>query len=115
LGFGALITGCSPVEMDMTQEPDAAKMAAAGVRIYTINTSYPEGAELIRPIEVMSCQRNGYGRSSSSSNAIQQLQVKALEVGANAVVNVTVDSGGVSLLSNCWNSVTAAGTAARIR
>jgi hypothetical protein len=48
-----------------------------------------------------------------------QAMVPGLEVAETDLegdaVNVTVDSGGVSLLSNCWNSVTAAGTAARIR
>ena len=70
---------------------------------------------MLQPIEVASCQRNAYGQASSSADAIQQLQMKALTVGANAVVNVTVDSRSTSFLMNCWNSVTAAGTAARIR
>jgi len=108
------MTACAPVQMDLSPEPDAARMAAARVRVFTINAPYPEGAEMLQPIEVASCQRNAYGASSSSADAIQQLQQKALTVGANAVVNVTVDARPVSFFMNCWNSVTAAGTAARI-
>jgi len=108
------VAACAPVQMDLSPEPDAARMAAARIRVFTINSPYPEGAEMLQPIEVASCQRNAYGASSSSADAIQQLQQKALTVGANAVVNVTVDARPVSFFMNCWNSVTAAGTAARI-
>ena len=109
------MASCAPVQIDNSSSADPVRLAAARVRVFTINSPYPEGTELLQPTEMVSCQRNAYGQASSSADAIQQLQIKAASVGANAVVNVTVDSRPVSFFMNCWNSVTAAGVAARTR
>jgi uncharacterized protein YbjQ (UPF0145 family) len=52
---------------------------------------------------------------ATQGDAMQQLQLRALELKANAVVNVTFDTRGTDTFgTNCWQTVTASGFAATL-
>lgn len=66
----------------------------------------------IGPVEAWSCKFLMTSKPATKSDAIAQLRVKALRLGANAVIGVTYDNKGTDAFgTNCWETVHAAGTA----
>jgi uncharacterized protein YbjQ (UPF0145 family) len=52
---------------------------------------------------------------ATQGDALQQLQVRVMRLGGNAVGNVTFDTRGTDTLgTNCWQTVTASGLALRL-
>lgn len=113
LAAGIALAGC-----DAAVDPDdfssSVRAAASKVRIYTLDSSSAPDGELIGPVEAYSCQRSSLGNPPSRSDTLQQLRLKAANMGADAVVEVTFDDAGTSMRTNCWSSVHAAGTAVRV-
>ena len=49
---------------------------------------------------------------ASKGNALTQLKVRAVELGANGVIDITFDYSGTDAWgTNCWESIQASGTA----
>ncbi|MGH7016781.1 MAG: heavy metal-binding domain-containing protein [Caulobacteraceae bacterium] len=71
----------------------------------------PAVKTIVGPVIRYSCKFLPTDPNGSETGALQQLRLKALAMGANGIVGVTYQHGGVSLVKNCWDSVTASGTA----
>jgi uncharacterized protein YbjQ (UPF0145 family) len=100
----------------MTALSPAALTAATNVRIFTTEQPPPKVERAIAPVTAYSCKHLTTDPPASKGDALQQLQLKAAEVGANAVVNVTFDVRGTDTWgTNCWQTVQASGTAVRIK
>lgn len=67
-------------------------------------------ARTLGPVEGHSCQ-NKFWDKVSEEDALQQAKLKALELGANGIVELRYDWSGTELARNCWKSVTASGVA----
>lgn len=110
---GFALAGCAGGVAPSDFAP-AVQAAASKVRIYTIENSNAPVGQAIGPVEAYSCQRSSLGGPPSRSDALQQLRLKAADMGADAVTEVTFDDAGTNLQTNCWSSVHAAGTAVRV-
>ena len=99
---------------DISQVDTATMTRAAQVRTYTVGQDAPPGYSVIAPVSAFSCKNLITDPPASKGDALLQLQLKALELGASGVVNVTFDTRGTDAYgTNCWESVQASGLAVR--
>ena len=65
-------------------------------------------------IKAYSCKLLLSDPPASKGDALKQLRLKALEMGANGIVDVTFDSRGTDAFgTNCWESVQVTGVAVK--
>lgn len=114
---GLSLAACVPpmVEVVDTNEIEQATLnRAAGIAVYQAGQTVPRGLTVISPISAYSCKHVLWDEPASRGDALLQLQVKALELGATAITNLTFDARGTDTLgTNCWESVNASGIAMR--
>ena len=90
--------------------------AATNVRVFTVEQQSPKVEQAIGPVTAFSCKHLTTDPPASKGDALQQLQLNASKLGANAVINVTFDLRGTDTWgTNCWQTVQASGTAVRIK
>ena len=112
--FLVSISACGPM-VDVT---DLTTVGAEKIRLaseiptYTFQQIAPSNYKVIAPVTAYSCKSNLYDPPASKGNALLQLQLKALDQKANAIVNVTFDTRGTDTFgTNCWETVQASGLA----
>jgi hypothetical protein len=116
LGGGLAACAAKVPVTDMAALSPADLTAATNVRVFTTEQTPPKVERAIAPITAFSCKHLTTDPPASKGDALQQLQLKASQVGANAVINVTFDLRGTDTWgTNCWQSVQASGTAVRIK
>ena len=111
-----LVSGCTPF-VETTDVKDVSAQVlnqAARVRVYTLDQGAPSDFSVIAPIEAFSCKHLMTDPPASRGDALLQLQLKAVELGASSVVNVTFDTRGTDAWgTNCWETVQASGLAVK--
>ncbi len=114
---GGAAAGCSPfvpVTNLATIDPQT-RASAIQVRVLPLGMQIPANAKLLQPVQAYSCKHLLTDPPATQGDAMQQLQLRALELHANAVVNVTFDTRGTDTFgTNCWQTVTASGIAASL-
>jgi uncharacterized protein YbjQ (UPF0145 family) len=109
------LAACAPrVEVLNMSEVDARELAeAAEVRIIPIGSAErPKVLRYVGPVEATSCKHMSSDPPASTANATEQLKLKAHRLGADTVLGYACDRSGADPWgTNCWNSVTCAGTA----
>lgn len=109
------LTACSPFvdRMKISEVPPTELQASLAVQVVDQTLAQPTNiGRYIGPVEAWSCKHLMTSKPATKSDAIEQLRVKALRMGANAVIGVTYDEKGTDALgTNCWQTVHAAGTA----
>ncbi len=114
------MSGCGtfvPV-IDVTTVPKDTMQQAFRIKVYETNstTNYPEISEYIGNITAYSCKHMLYDPPASKGDALIQLRLKAVEVGADCVIDLTYDSRGTDTWgTNCWESVQASGVAVKFK
>ncbi|MBV9219424.1 MAG: heavy metal-binding domain-containing protein [Methylobacteriaceae bacterium] len=114
----AILVGCAPFEAaerapEPGNVPQDQRAAAKQVKVFAAGTQAPVGTAVLGTIDAQACRSLLANGSDSQADALQQLQLKALKMTANAVVNVTFNTGQKNGLSTeCWETVTASGSAA---
>lgn len=107
-----VLTACA-ANLPLEKNIGADRVSAAS-RIVVFNKGHlsevPTIAKTLGPIEGHSCKHN-FWDPVSEKDALQQVQLKALDMGANGIVQVQYDWSGTELTRNCWKSVTASGVA----
>jgi uncharacterized protein YbjQ (UPF0145 family) len=115
-----LIAGCStfvPVT-DVSQVPKAQLREAAHVRVFVLggNQACPEVAEYLGDVTAYSCKHLLTDPPASKGDALTQLRLKVLDLGADGVIDVSFDRRGTGAWgTNCWESVQASGTAVKFK
>lgn len=112
------ITSCAPFvdRVEMAKVPPQEAQAALGVRLFLVGTNYPEIVQTMGAITAYSCKNKMWDKPASTGDALAQLRLKALRLGANAVIDVTTDTRGTDTWgTNCWETVQASGTAVVIQ
>lgn len=110
--------GCGPriERVNMTQVPADEAQAALSVRLFTVGQNYPDIAQTLGTVTAFSCKNKVWDKPASTGDAFAQLRLKAMRMGANAVIDVTTDDRGTDTWgTNCWETVQASGTAVVIR
>jgi uncharacterized protein YbjQ (UPF0145 family) len=108
--------GCTPFVdvLDVKSVPAPERAAASSLQIMGVGT-HPNNAQYIGPVEGTSCKHWLTDPPSSMANATEQLKIKALRMGANAVMDYSCTSSGTDTYgTNCWSSISCAGTAVKI-
>ena len=111
-----VLSACSPfVEVtDLNDLNPETLNRALRVKTFVIGQPTPAHYTAIAPVTAFSCKHLMTDPPASKGNALLQLQVKALELGASAVVNVSFDTRGTDTFgTNCWETVQASGVAVR--
>jgi uncharacterized protein YbjQ (UPF0145 family) len=113
------ITACGPMpgiqNIKMADVPTDEAQRALSIRVYDQTLPPPAIKQAIGEVSATSCKNKLWDKPSTKGDALAQLRLKALRMGANAVISVTYDEHGQDALgTNCWNSVTASGVAAII-
>jgi hypothetical protein len=91
--IGLLLAGCAapPDVVDLGVAPEATLVATRDVRIVPLGVRGPSGVTSVGPVVGFGCEPSVSG---AASDAMQQLQVKALGMQAVAVVDVAVARDG---------------------
>lgn len=116
----ASLSGCAtfvPVT-DLSKVPKETLQSAYKIKTYTAGSdvNYPEIQEFLGDITAYSCKHLMTDPPASKGNALTQLRLKALELEANGIIDVTFDSRGTDAWgTNCWESVQASGIAVRFK
>jgi uncharacterized protein YbjQ (UPF0145 family) len=116
--IAATMSACAPrvPVTDLATITPVDLTAAANIRVFTTEQQPPKVAQAISPVTAYSCKHLTTDPPASKGDALQQLQLKAAQMGANAVINVTFDVRGTDTWgTNCWQTVQASGTAARLK
>ncbi len=92
-GILTAFTGCAPqIEVvDLRDVPQPTREAMTRMPIVPLGGPSPPGVGSLGPVEAYGC---GQSPSVATANAVQQLQIKALQMHATAVVDVLFDQGG---------------------
>ena len=114
----ATFFGCGPAVpvQDVSKISKEHLQKAYKIKTYTINnsTNHPEISEHLGDITAYSCKHMTWDPPASKGNALLQLRLKALELNADAIIEVTFDSKGTDVFgTNCWESVQASGVAVK--
>ena len=111
-----LLSSCSPfVEVtDINKIPPATLNAASKVNVFMLGQDGPKNYTVIAPVSAFSCKHLMTDPPASQGDALLQLQIKALEIGASTILNVAFDTRGTDTFgTNCWETVQASGIAVR--
>ena len=108
-----LALGACGTFLPMTEETDVSN----ALPYYTAGTANlaPPVERIIGPREGHSCRSMPTDPAPTDAAALRQLQARALLAGANGLVDVSFSRAGTDVGSNCWQSVTASGTAVVFR
>ena len=109
--------GCGtfvPVK-DVSKISTEIKQKAYQVQIFTVDgKSHPKVKTYLGDIVAYSCKHLMWDAPASKGNALLQLRLKALDIKASAIIDVTFDSQGTDAFgTNCWESVQASGVAVK--
>ncbi len=116
IGTGA--SGCSPFVpvVNIKDVPPDQLQQSYRIKTYTTEAgaNYPEVEIYIGDIVGYSCKLLMTDPPASKGDALTQLRLKALELGADGIINITFDSRGTDTFgTNCWESVQASGVAVK--
>lgn len=73
----------------------------------------PKGATMLGPIDGTSCKNKAWDPLPTEAKALEQLQIKAVALGATGLSGVQYAKGEFSMATNCWASITASAMAYR--
>jgi hypothetical protein len=111
LPFGLLLQGCASGTAALT--PEQASQASA-VAVYKAGDATPDKYQILDSISATDCSGAPAGGRvwGNAEQAIENLRLKAAELGANALVNVSCSSAALS--DNCWSAQKCSGDAIRV-
>lgn len=116
VAIALILSACAPiVEVTDVSKVDPQRLGqAAKINTYVVGQNIPPNFTVIAPISAFSCKHLMTDPPASTGDALLQLQLKALDLKASAVINVTFDTRGTDAWgTNCWETVQASGLAIR--
>lgn len=113
------VAACAPREwarpLDLTTVSVDERAAASNVRVVESGVPHPAPVNVVGDVSATSCKHWVSDPPATRGNALQQLRVKALRMGANAVIDAVYDERGTDTYgTNCWETVTVTGIAANL-
>ena len=114
--LGLLLTSCAPrvKVIKLSNLSPEVLTEASKVQVFRLDnpTPKPDIEKYVGEITAYSCKHLMTDPPASKGNALTQLKVQAVEVGANGIIDITFDSRGTDTWgTNCWETVQASGTA----
>lgn len=113
-----LLAGCGPfvTVQNVSDVPKARMQEAYKIKTFTVDSdkTTPSISEYLGNITAYSCKNMMWDPPASKGDALIQLRLKALELGADGIMDITFDSRGTDTLgTNCWESVQVNGMAVK--
>ena len=120
---GMLISagGCTPSfvpTIKIASVPKDILAQARRITCYEItNTQHLEIESIQGEIEAYSIKHVLWDPTPTNENALDQLRLNALELGANGIINIRYTKGTPAeiLTRNCWSSIKVTGTAVTLK
>lgn len=78
-----------------------------------VTEAVPAGATSLGSVEGTSCKNKAWDPLPTEAKALEQLQIKAVAMGATGLSGVQYAKGEFSMVTNCWASITATAVAYR--
>ena len=115
-----LLLGCSPFVpvVNVSEVPKETLQKAYQIQTFEIGngSSRPQVSEYLGSITAYSCKHLMTDPPASKGNALIQLRLKALELGADGIFDITFDTRGTDTWgTNCWESVQVSGVAVKFK
>lgn len=88
--------------------------AALRIQLFDQSMKPPPPSEILGSVQAVSCKNKVWDAPATKGNALDQLRIKALRMGAEAVTGITYSERGTSYEPNCWESVIVSGTAVKL-
>lgn len=111
--------GCSPFVpvIDLSKIPAETLQKSFNVKTFEASSKvkHPKVKEFLGKITAFSCQYDWWDPYASEDNALAQLKLKAMERGADGIIDVKYNFSGASLSANCWSMVRATGIAVKFK
>ena len=111
----ALSLGCGPFVpvTDLSTVPQDSVKKAGQILVFEFGqpANHPPIAERLGIISAYSCKHLLWDPAATKEDALLKLRLKALEMGAHAIVDVVFENKGTGLDTNCWETWQAKGTA----
>jgi len=117
VGVGWPIPALVPI-INVVDVPKDQLQAARQIKIYTAdNNNYPEIEKSLGKIEGYSVKHLLWEPSPTEEQALIQIRLRALKLGANGIINVSFSRGGLAeaLMRDSWESIKVTGTAVRFK
>lgn len=102
--FVLALAACAqpPAEVvDMTNVPELTRDAMVQVRVLPLGVSAPMYAGSVGPVSGFGCAANP---ADAAADAIQQLKIKALQMRATAVIDVSISTAGGTACANGYGA-----------
>lgn len=118
--FAIALAGCAQTpgkgEMALVGPLPAAGIVHASPETQSlpIVNTIPDGATVLGSVEGLSCRNSILDPVPTQEKANDQLRQKASSMGATGIAAVSYERGGTSLVTNCWSTIAATGTAYRL-
>jgi hypothetical protein len=110
LTAACVLSGCGTTLLVETHVSPARTQAAEAVRIFRRGEAAPKVARTLVWVEGVSCRSEIWDPVSEKA-ALLQAKLRALDMGADALVEVQAVTAGTDLEENCWKTVTVSGLA----
>jgi RcsF protein len=118
LACAAILSGCGPFiqVVRFADLPPEKQAALRAVRTYEAGELARLSYDVVGEVTGNSCRNLAWDPPATREDAIDQMRYWALERGANALAEIRCDEPrGVSLATNCWQSVTCYSKALRVK
>jgi len=115
-----ILTGCGihvPV-IDVTTVTPATMQQVHSIKVVEANSTStnPETFETLGSITAYSCRKMLNDPPASRGDALMQLRLNAVAIGADGIKDLTYDaSTNTSFCLNCWETVKASGVAVKFK
>lgn len=113
-----LLAGCGAGQwadrIDLAKVAPTERTASLRIRLFDQSMEAPQGKEIIGSVQGVSCQNKVWDAPATKGDALDQLRIKALRAGADAVTGITYSERGTSYKPNCWASVIVSGIAVKL-
>ena len=113
--FVALCSALAACAVDVIRLDEAARAKAHLEVRYWESSQLTRSYRTIQPIRATSCKRTWDDPPASQEDAIDQLRVKAAQLGANGITNLICDNLEFSLSKNCWSAITCRASAVEVQ
>ncbi|MDB4559342.1 heavy metal-binding domain-containing protein [Planctomycetota bacterium] len=114
--FLSLASSCAPFvhQLDLDTVSEDETQAAYMVNLYMLEQAgaYPTVHRFLGAVQGVSCKHLLTDPPASKADALLRMRVEAHRLGADAVIDVTIDSSGTDTWgTNCWESIAVNGLA----
>jgi hypothetical protein len=109
----AMLSGCGAFVPIQDVESAGVEVTGRAAKILVVTDKQAATMQALGEVTGYSCKNLLWDPAASPEDATFQLKLAAVQLGATAISSLSCEEGGVSLLTNCWQSFTCKAMAAK--